>query len=115
MLPQLFCVFLRPIMDVSLNATLLHVKLHSFRGLPIQNVYLAEELCSHVAVLRNEIRHRYKIHGNGCEDCCMAFWCQPCSILQHDNEVRQRHAMGKPPVVPYQTEPVMKMPPPAHY
>lgn len=33
-------------------------------------------------LLRNNLRKKYAIPGNGCEDCCCAWWCMSCVICQ---------------------------------
>jgi Cys-rich protein (TIGR01571 family) len=32
--------------------------------------------------LRSAVRARYAIQGDGCGDCCAAFWCLPCVLTQ---------------------------------
>ena len=39
---------------------------------------------------RGEIREKYGIEGSGCGDCCTAFWCPCCAMVQNDKEVRMR-------------------------
>ncbi|PFH62114.1 hypothetical protein XA68_15075 [Ophiocordyceps unilateralis] len=43
-------------------------------------------------VRRGEIRHKYNIKGNCCDDYCASFWCLCCSLIQQDREVRLRTA-----------------------
>ncbi|KAI1439739.1 PLAC8-domain-containing protein [Annulohypoxylon stygium] len=43
---------------------------------------------------RTEIRERFGIPGSGCGDCCAAFWCQCCQVIQADNEINSRLIAG---------------------
>lgn len=43
-------------------------------------------------IKRGDIRQRFGIPGSGCGDCCTAFWCQCCQVIQADNEVKARLA-----------------------
>ncbi|RKU47865.1 hypothetical protein DL546_008638 [Coniochaeta pulveracea] len=43
-------------------------------------------------IKRGDIRSRFEIPGSGFGDCCTAFWCQCCQIIQADNEVKARLA-----------------------
>ncbi|KAI1500162.1 PLAC8 family-domain-containing protein [Biscogniauxia marginata] len=43
-----------------------------------------------VMVKRTEIRTRFAIPGDELKDCCTAYWCQCCAIIQQDNEVKRR-------------------------
>ncbi|CAI6081999.1 unnamed protein product [Clonostachys chloroleuca] len=43
-------------------------------------------------IKRGDIRQRFGIPGSGWGDCCTAFWCQCCQIIQADNEVKARLA-----------------------
>ena len=43
-------------------------------------------------IKRSDIRDRFGIPGNGLGDCCTAFWCQCCQVIQADNEVKARQA-----------------------
>ncbi|KAL8418788.1 hypothetical protein RB594_002119 [Gaeumannomyces avenae] len=66
-------------------------------------------------IKRVEVRERFGIKGSGFGDCCAAYWCPCCVVLQNDNEVRSR--VGEPGVpVPvaqgYQQNPGMGMPSP---
>ncbi|KAI5868193.1 PLAC8-domain-containing protein [Durotheca rogersii] len=65
---------------------------------------------------RSEIRERYHIEGGGMGDCCTSYWCPCCALIQQDNEVklRQRAATAALGQQPYQSQPHMQMPPPAH-
>ncbi|KAI0892890.1 PLAC8 family protein [Annulohypoxylon nitens] len=58
---------------------------------------------------RKEIRERFEIEGSGCGDCCAAFWCQYCQIIQADKEVKARLTTG-PINQGYQATDGMKMP-----
>lgn len=58
---------------------------------------------------RKEIRKRFEIEGSGCGDCCAAFWCQCCQIIQADKEVKARLTTG-PINQGYQATAGMKMP-----
>ncbi|KAI2621167.1 PLAC8-domain-containing protein [Hypoxylon sp. NC1633] len=64
---------------------------------------------------RGEIRQRYQIHGSGCGDCCVSFWCSCCALIQQDNEVKMRQAKLNQPVSQgYQPQPDMQMPTPSY-
>ena len=39
---------------------------------------------------RGQVREKYGIEGSGCGDCCTAFWCPCCAMVQNDKEVRTR-------------------------
>ncbi|KAI0478365.1 PLAC8 family protein [Xylaria cf. heliscus] len=41
-------------------------------------------------IKRVDIRERFMIPGSQFGDCCTAFWCQCCQIIQADNEVKVR-------------------------
>ena len=46
--------------------------------------------------LRRYIRDKYRIPaetcgGEGCEDCCCAFWCQPCTVCQMARHTADYH------------------------
>ncbi|KAI0121247.1 PLAC8 family-domain-containing protein [Xylariales sp. AK1849] len=43
---------------------------------------------------RTEIRARFGIPGSGTGDCCTAYWCQCCALIQQDNEVKSRLPPG---------------------
>lgn len=45
-------------------------------------------------IKRTEIRERFGIPGSGFGDCCAAFWCQCCQVIQADNEVNKRLISG---------------------
>ncbi|KAI5925186.1 PLAC8-domain-containing protein [Camillea tinctor] len=45
-------------------------------------------------IKRTEIRERFGIPGSGWGDCCTAFWCQCCQVIQSDNEVNSRLVTG---------------------
>ncbi|ETW76056.1 hypothetical protein HETIRDRAFT_390466 [Heterobasidion irregulare TC 32-1] len=36
---------------------------------------------------RSDVRRRYRIRGSTCGDCCTAFWCQPCELVQDSREI----------------------------
>ncbi|KAL8392342.1 hypothetical protein RB595_002510 [Gaeumannomyces hyphopodioides] len=65
-------------------------------------------------IKRVEIRERFGIKGSGFGDCCAAYWCPCCVVLQNDNEVKSR--VGEPGAVAaaqgYQQNPGMAMPAP---
>ncbi|KAI0598492.1 PLAC8 family-domain-containing protein [Biscogniauxia sp. FL1348] len=54
--------------------------------------FLAEPRAAYswVMLKRTEIRTRFAIPGDEIKDCCVAYWCTCCAIIQHDNEVTQR-------------------------
>ncbi|KAI0190817.1 hypothetical protein F4808DRAFT_465574 [Astrocystis sublimbata] len=43
---------------------------------------------------REQVRTRFGIPGTPLKDCCTAFWCPYCAVIQHDKEVATR--MPKP-------------------
>ncbi|KAJ9150341.1 hypothetical protein NKR23_g3814 [Pleurostoma richardsiae] len=43
---------------------------------------------------RTEIRERYGIQGSGTSDCCSAYWCSCCALIQQEKEVKARTASG---------------------
>ncbi|KAF7522109.1 hypothetical protein G7054_g12254 [Neopestalotiopsis clavispora] len=54
---------------------------------------------------RTEIRERFGIPGSSFGDCCTAFWCHCCAVIQQDNEVKARLRPATGPVhMPYQQE-----------
>lgn len=64
-------------------------------------------------IKRGDIRERFNIPGSGCGDCCAAFWCQCCQVIQADNEVKQRLLVPGPIDQGYQAQTEgMKVPPP---
>ncbi|KAF4806342.1 Cell number regulator 11 [Colletotrichum siamense] len=36
---------------------------------------------------RTDIRQQFGIDGSECGDCCTAYWCPCCVLIQHENEV----------------------------
>jgi len=44
--------------------------------------------------LRTRLRHIYNIQGNDDSDCCISYWCSPCSIGQMRRELRIRGSTG---------------------
>ncbi|RDA92928.1 hypothetical protein CP533_3859 [Ophiocordyceps camponoti-saundersi (nom. inval.)] len=65
-------------------------------------------------VQRAEIRHKYGIRGNCCDDYCASYWCLCCSIIQQDKEVHRRQFPGGPVTDPYNADKErMQMPPAA--
>jgi len=46
---------------------------------------------------RGEIRDRFGIEGNGCTDCLVSCFCQPCSLAQMNMELKERAATGGMP------------------
>ena len=64
-------------------------------------------------IKRGEIRERFGIKGDGMGDCCSAYWCACCAVIQQEKEVQARLAPGSAPVMqPYQGGPKegMQMP-----
>jgi len=50
---------------------------------------------------RTTVRSRYRIGGNGCEDCLCAWCCTPCSLVQEAEEIDQEErALGQAAVSP---------------
>ncbi|KAG2003028.1 hypothetical protein CC2G_003661 [Coprinopsis cinerea AmutBmut pab1-1] len=46
-------------------------------------------------VNRKDIRGRYNIRGGGCGDCCTAYWCGPCELVQEAQELElEEQSMG---------------------
>jgi Cys-rich protein (TIGR01571 family) len=39
---------------------------------------------------RSETRERFGIQGSECSDCCVHFWCHPCSLCQEHSEITRR-------------------------
>lgn len=39
---------------------------------------------------RTDIRQQFGIEGSQCGDCCTAYWCPCCVLIQHENEVTGR-------------------------
>eukprot|EP01059_Diplonema_ambulator_P004706 TRINITY_DN14421_c0_g2_i2.p1 TRINITY_DN14421_c0_g2~~TRINITY_DN14421_c0_g2_i2.p1 ORF type:complete len:209 (+),score=23.42 TRINITY_DN14421_c0_g2_i2:72-629(+) len=46
--------------------------------------------CLLTMYLRDNVRHKYGIMGDGCDDCCMSFWCTPCVMCQLHRELSKR-------------------------
>ncbi|KAI0064859.1 PLAC8-domain-containing protein [Artomyces pyxidatus] len=36
---------------------------------------------------RSDVRARYRIRGSVCGDCCVAYWCVPCDLVQEHREL----------------------------
>ena len=53
-------------------------------------------------IKRGDIRRRFDIPGSGVGDCCAAFWCQCCQVIQADKEVNSR-LTSTPIYQPYQS------------
>lgn len=53
---------------------------------------------------RTEIRERFGIPGSGFGDCCTAYWCHCCAVIQQDNEVKARLLPSGPVQQPYQPQ-----------
>jgi len=49
---------------------------------------------SYTLIKRGEIRERFGIQGNGTGDCCTAYWCSCCALIQQEKEVKARTAAG---------------------
>ncbi|KAH6665340.1 PLAC8 family protein [Plectosphaerella plurivora] len=47
-----------------------------------------------VMMKRGEIRERFGIKGGGAGDCCTAYWCPCCALIQQEKEVKQRQESG---------------------
>lgn len=39
---------------------------------------------------RTETRERFGIQGSECSDCCIHFWCHPCTLCQEHSEISRR-------------------------
>eukprot|EP01064_Diplonema_japonicum_P039177 TRINITY_DN975_c0_g2_i2.p1 TRINITY_DN975_c0_g2~~TRINITY_DN975_c0_g2_i2.p1 ORF type:complete len:189 (+),score=45.56 TRINITY_DN975_c0_g2_i2:54-569(+) len=50
--------------------------------------------CVFSMCMRDKVRTSYGIMGDGCDDCCMSFWCAPCVMCQVHRELSKR---GTPP------------------
>jgi Cys-rich protein (TIGR01571 family) len=59
---------------------------------------------------RTEIRERFGIRGSGSGDCCTAYWCPCCVLIQQEKEVQSRTAAG-PITQGYVAPQAMHMPP----
>ncbi|PVH68009.1 hypothetical protein DL98DRAFT_389241, partial [Cadophora sp. DSE1049] len=44
---------------------------------------------------RAEIRRTFKLGGNGCLDCLGTWLCTCCTVVQQENEVRERAEMAR--------------------
>jgi hypothetical protein len=65
-------------------------------------------------IKRTDIRERFGIPGSGCGDCCAAFWCHCCQVIQADNEVNSRLNAGSDMYQGYQLQTdSMRVPAPA--
>ncbi|KAL1859840.1 hypothetical protein VTK73DRAFT_7430 [Phialemonium thermophilum] len=53
-------------------------------------------------VKRGEIRERFGIQGGGTGDCCTAYWCGCCALIQHEKEVEARTRLVAPHTQQYQ-------------
>jgi len=45
---------------------------------------------SYAMMKRGEIREKFGIEGDGMGDCCTAYWCPCCTLIQNDKEVAAR-------------------------
>lgn len=61
---------------------------------------------------RTEIREKYGIKGDGTSDCCAAYWCACCTLIQHEKEVKVRTAAGPITQGYHAPKEGMHMPPP---
>ncbi len=59
---------------------------------------------------RSEIRERFGIEGSGMDDCCIAYWCGCCALIQQDKEVEARLTPGGAVSQGYQAQQSMHMP-----
>ncbi|KAJ4558246.1 hypothetical protein HRR77_000260 [Exophiala dermatitidis] len=61
---------------------------------------------------RTEIREQFGIPGSSFGDCCTAYWCPCCAVIQQDNEVKFRLKpvadMTQQPYQPQQDQMVMQ-------
>ncbi|KAF7516371.1 hypothetical protein G7054_g14189 [Neopestalotiopsis clavispora] len=63
-------------------------------------------------IKRGDIRERFNIPGSGFGDCCAAFCCQCCQVMQADNEVKRRLMVSGPVNKGYEPQiQGMQMPP----
>lgn len=64
---------------------------------------------------RSEARSRYNISGNACEDCCSAYCCPLCDLMQTEKETQYRESVqGQPITQQYQPQDGMACPAPAY-
>jgi hypothetical protein len=45
---------------------------------------------------RGDMRAKYHLTGNGCQDCACACCCTPCDVTQQDKEAEFREEQNKP-------------------
>jgi Cys-rich protein (TIGR01571 family) len=45
---------------------------------------------------RSDVRKKYGIHGDGCEDCCVHFCCTACALTQEYEEVQYHKSKTSP-------------------
>ncbi|KAK4615776.1 hypothetical protein CLAFUW4_10571 [Fulvia fulva] len=50
---------------------------------------------------RSDARDELNIRGNGCADCCVAFYCEPCAMAQMDTELNRRAPTTPVGALPY--------------
>jgi Cys-rich protein (TIGR01571 family) len=65
-------------------------------------------------IKRGDIRERFNIPGSGFGDCCAAFWCQCCQVIQSDNEVKKRLLVSGPISQGYEPQTEGMQVPPAY-
>lgn len=67
---------------------------------------------------RSDLREKYNINGNCCADCCSAFCCPLCDLVQADKEATFREGLrsgqGQPVTQQYQPQGGMSMPDPTY-
>ena len=66
-------------------------------------------LSRYAMMKRTEIRERFGIKGDGCGDCCSAYWCGCCVLIQNEKEVLARQSSG-PITQGYQQQQGMQVP-----
>ncbi|CEN62752.1 Putative DUF614 domain protein (AFU_orthologue; AFUA_5G00975) [Aspergillus calidoustus] len=58
-------------------------------------------------IRRGEMREKHQIEGSCCGDCCTAFWCGCCALVQEEKEMELR---TRPELTGYRSTPQMAYP-----
>jgi hypothetical protein len=59
-------------------------------------------------IQRKEIRQKYRLDGDLCDDCWRASCCSCCEAIQSENEVKSRQEQREPMMAGYQKPPMME-------